>query len=129
MKPEPKANCSTGILHVKPTVLSGTLRKYNQLFRSFCMSRPLKAVYLIFPQFTSSSFYVSFLNSTNSVCSQCMGLAWRPWVRILMKSRNVFGLIYNCLNCNYHCDDHIFIYICIFPQSTSSSVYDLSNVG
>ena len=29
-----------------------------------------------------------------------------------------WGLICNCLNCNFHCNDHIFIYICI---STASS--------
>lgn len=29
-----------------------------------------------------------------------------------------FGLICNCLNCNFRCDDHIFI---AFPQFTSSS--------
>ena len=37
----------------------------------------------------------------------------------------VFGLICHCLNCNYHCQDHIFIKKFVFPQFISSS-YDRS---
>ena len=36
-----------------------------------------------------------------------------------------FGLICHCLNCNYHCQDHIFIKKFVFPQFISSS-YDRS---
>ena len=32
------------------------------------------------------------------------------WIQIPLKSRKFFGLICNCLNFNYHCDDHIFIW-------------------
>ena len=35
----------------------------------------------------------------------------RPWIRILMKSRNFFGSICNFLNCNNYCDDHIFVFL------------------
>ena len=79
----------------------------------------------VFPQFTSSSCFILFtgLDELGKVaCSQCMGihstaaLTQRPWVCFPLKSWKFFGggLICNCFNCNYHCDDHTFIQILTF---------------
>ena len=60
------------------------------------------AVKFLFPQFTTSSCFIPFtgLDELGKLaCSQCMGtaaLTQKPWV--------FFGLICNCLDCNYHCD-------------------------
>ena len=67
MKPEPKANCSTGILHVKPTVLSGTLRKYNQVFRSFLHEPSLNSFLPDFPA-VHIIFILCFIPQLNKFC-------------------------------------------------------------
>ena len=76
----------------------------------------------VFPQSTSSSFYVSFIlqvkiNWTNWPAPN----VWVFIAQLLEHCRanaearyspeNFFGLICNC--CYYNCDDHIFIEICI----------------
>ena len=81
----------------------------------------------IFPNFTLSSLYVSFLSrtKTNSTNWHAPNVWGEVVVAQLVEhgSANaeamgsnpvevpnfVFGLIDNCLNCNYHCNDHIFI--------------------
>ena len=81
----------------------------------------------------SSQLWLRFKQSlkfNKLACSQHMGLhssvgkkalTQRPWVRIPLKPRKHFsGLIYDCLNRNHNCDDHIFIsFVC--PQFTQYS--------
>ena len=80
----------------------------------------------IFPNFTSSSLYVSFLSraKTNSTSWPAPNVWGEVFVAQLVEHCSakagamgsnpvelptfLFGSIGNCLNCNYHCNDHVF---------------------
>ena len=56
-------------------------------------------------------FYPTVWVSIAKLVEHCSA---RPWVRIPLKPWKSFrAKICNCLNCDYNCDDHISIFICI----------------
>ena len=122
-------NSRNSIQALFQTYTESTLTLFEQLhagernWKPFFTATILPSFEIVVPQFTSSSFYVSFLSRVNStnwpapniwvfiaqLVEHCSVNAEAIGLNPVKVQKFFFMLICNCFNCNRHCDDYIFI--------------------
>ena len=122
-------NSGNSIQALFQTCTDSILTLFEQLhagernWKPFFTATILPSFEIVVSQFTSSSFYVSFLSRVNSInwpapniwvfiaqlVEHCSVNAEATGLNPVKVQKFFFVLICNCLNCNRHCDDYIFI--------------------